>query len=164
MHIPDVHDYSMSETDAQEKKAKEYLTNDHKKVLQSAIYNVMDEEYNRLEDNSAEFLENCAASRAEAFFKKVLSGDKDAAMALFGDRHDSSRYRQLGIDKGEPWAHFIRGSLFETDGLKMRRQLVEAHPDLIVSERIKDLDSVVKGLQLQIIEQDKEIERLRQRH
>ena len=162
MHISDLHDYSMSETETQEKKAKEFLTPEHKKLVAQAIYYVMDEQYNKLEDYAGEFLENCAASRAENFFKRVLDGDEKAAMALFGDRQDSDRYKQLGMDEGKPWAHLIRGSLFETNGLKMRRQLVEAHPDLIVSERIKDLDSVVKGLQLQIIEQDKEIERLRQ--
>lgn len=162
MHIPDLHDYQMSDTETQEAKAKEFLTPEHKKLVAESIYYVMDEQYNKLEDYAAEFLENCASSRAESFFKKVLSGDKDAALALFGDRLDSDRFKQLGIDSGEPWVHLIRGSIFETDGIKMRRQLVEAHPDIITSERIKDLESIVEGLKQQIKKQDKEIERLRQ--
>lgn len=163
MHISDVHDYSCAQVEEMEQKAKEYLTPEHEKLLSNAFYEVIDAEYNRLEENAAEFLENCAASRAETFLKRVLDGDEKAAMALLGDERGGDRHKQYGYDAGEPWAKMIHGNLFETSGIEMRRQIVEAHPDLIISERIKDLESIVEGLKLQIKKQDQEIERLRDR-
>lgn len=160
MHISDVHDYSCTQAEEMETKAKEYLTPEHKKLLHDALYEIINEEYNHLEENAAEFLESCAASRAETFLKRVLDGDEKAAMALLGDDRGGDRHKQYGYDAGEAWAQLIRGELSETDGIKMRRKIVEAHPDLIISERIKDLESIVEGLKLQIQKQDKEIERL----
>lgn len=159
-YIPDLHDYSAESAEKMDDKAKEYITPTLKENLRKEINQIFDQEYDRLEEYAAEFLENCAAHRAEEFFKRVLDGDNKAAMALLGDRDNRGRYSQLGHDKGKPWPYMIHGSLFETDGIKMRRKIVEAFPDLITSERIKDLEAIVDGLQQQIVKMEKQMERI----
>ena len=72
-------------------------------------------------------------------------------MALLGSADNLDRYRSLGYDAGKPWSSVHFGNIFETSGIVMRRKLVEAHADLIESERIKDLESIVEGLRLQIL-------------
>lgn len=158
-YIPDVHDYTL---DASE-PVKEFLSEQRRKAITSEIEQVVDEEFDRFEDYANEFISNVAADRAELFFDKVLGGDDKAAMVLLGDQNDSSRYQQGGCCSGAPWASLIHGRLFETGGIKMRRKIVEAHADLITSERIKDLESIVDGLDRQIRKQNQEINDLRGR-
>jgi hypothetical protein len=164
-YISDLHDYSAESAEKMGDKAKEYITPALKENLRkeiNQIFNqIFDQEYGRLEEYAAEFLENCAAHRAEEFFKRVLDGDDKAAMALLGDHDNSDRYKQIGYNKGEPWPYMIRGMLGGcTGGIEMRKKIVEAFPDLITSERIKDLEAIVDGLQQQIVKQEKQMERI----
>lgn len=160
-YIPDLHDYSAESAEKMDDKAKEYITPALKENLRKEINQIFDQEYDRLEEYAAEFLENCAAHRAEEFFKRVLDGDDKAAMALLGDHDNSDRYKQIGYDKGEPWPYMIRGILGGcTGGIEMRKKIVEAFPDLITSERIKDLEAIVDGLQQQIVKMEKQMERI----
>jgi len=158
-YIPDLHDYSNEPTEV----VKDFLSEGRRKAIANEIQAMVDEEFDLLEERADEFISETAARRAEKFLERVLNGDEKAAMSLLGDDTGSSRYRMYCHDAGKAWASMIHGKLNETGEIKMRREIVEAHRDLITSERIKDLESVVKGLEDQIRKQDIEINRLRDR-
>ena len=158
MYIPDVHEYG-KEYDI----AKQFLTEADQKKLKDEIGEIVEDALDRFVDGDEvnRYISEIAARRAEALLEKVLRGDENAAMVLLGDRSGGSRYRGAGYDAGKPWASLIHGHLFETDPIQLRRQIVEAHADLLRSERIKDLESIVEGLMAQVQQQDAEIIRLR---
>jgi hypothetical protein len=152
MHIQDLREDDI----VSEKVAQEFLSQGRKKEITSAIESIISDEFYNLEEYASSHISDVAKTRAEAFLKRVLQGDKDAAAALFG-AGDEHRYRQLGYDKGKPWANLIHGSLFETEQMKLRRDLVEAHVDLLRDERIRDLESTVEGLTQQIRSLEKQL-------
>jgi len=156
MHTPDVHEV----TEEQVEVAKEFLSKGRREAIRGEIEQLVQEEFEHLEDHAADFLAARAGARAEHFLLRVLKGDEDAAMALLGDKYGGSRHRLIGLNKGKPWAELIHGKLFETNGIRLRRQIVEAHAELLRSERIKDLEAVVEGLEAQVRKKDAEIERL----
>ena len=154
MHISDVHDYSPEPA----KVVEEFIAKNRKEQLKSVLEELVLDEFDKLEEYANEHISQLAAHRAERFFERVLKGDEDAAMALAGDKSGSDRYRSAGYDEGKPWMHLIHGTLFETGGVRLRREIVEAHQDLLKSERIKDLEAIVDGLTQQVrkLEAEKE--------
>lgn len=146
MYISGLHDYEHDE----DPKAMEFIALGRKKEIKDEIESLIEDEFDRLEDFASNHISQLAADRAENYLVKVLAGDDDAAMALLGSKNNGDRYKNMGGRDGEPWAHLIRGTLFETRGIEMRRKIVEAHSDLIASERIKDLESIVDGLTQQL--------------
>ena len=62
----------------------------------------------------------------------------------------------MGYDEGVPWASVIHGSIFESSAVALRRKLVEAHSETLKDERMKDLESIIEGLRLQIVKLEKE--------
>ena len=148
MHISDVHDYGSQ--DQHDATTKPYLEKVQRDALKSEIEQIIDIEFERLGDYANDYISDVAAERAEKFLERVLKGDDDAAMSLLGDKSDGDRIRLGGCDHGKPWAHLIHGSLFETGGIALRRQIVDTHAELLKSERIKDLESVVEGLSRQV--------------
>ena len=154
-YIPQLHEAPSPEI---EQTTKKFLSEQRAKKIRNEIQEIFDEENYAFEEYAEEFLANVAASRAEQFIEKVLKGDEDAAGSLVGPE---SRYKAYGHDAGESWASMIWGKLSVTGAVELRAKLVAAHPELLVSERVKDLESIVDGLTRQIKEKDKEIERLR---
>jgi hypothetical protein len=144
MFVADVHDYDPPETAV----VKAFLSEGRKKDIQDAVDRIVDEEFERLDEYAEEHISQTAARRAEKFLERVLTGDDDAAMSLLGETANG-RHRTVGSESA-PWAQLIHGTLFETGGIRLRRQIVEAHADLIRNERIADLESVVEGLTKQI--------------
>lgn len=158
MHISDVHEYGVA--GEYDEAAKPYLERKQKESLKREIANIVDAEFDRLEEYAGEFISAKAADRSQRFLERVLRGEEDAAKALLGDESNDSRYRSMGCDAGKPWANLIHGRLFETNGIELRRLVVEANADLLVSERIKDLESIVDGLTRQLHEKQAQIDRL----
>ncbi len=152
MCISDLPDYDPKPTEV----AKEFLHENRRKHIKSEIEQLVDEEFDRLEEDADDFISQTAAERAKRFLQRVLNGDGDAAMALLGDKLGGQRYRLVGCDKGNPWARIIHGRLFETVGIAMRKAIVQAHPELLQNERISDLESVVEGLAAQVRELERE--------
>lgn len=159
MHISDVHEYSPDPTEV----AKEFIDKGRKEQIKSVVEQLVEDEFDRLEEYADEYISQVAAHRAERFLERVLKGDDDAAMELLGDKRGGSRYRQMGYDDGKPWARLIHGRLFESGGVALRRQIVEAHAELLRNERIADLESVVEGLTQQVRELSVDLERCRER-
>jgi len=158
MHIPEMHDYASA---PHAEVAKAYLSQGRKKSIQTEIEEILSEEYDRLEAYATDHISEVAAMRAEAYIEALLNGNNDAANKLFDGQTD--RHKSSGYDEGSPWARLIHGRIFETDGIKLRRKIVEAHTDLLKSERIKDLESIVEGLTKQVRETESELEALRVR-
>ncbi len=156
MHISDVHDYDGS---PHEEKVREFMSEGSRKQIKSAIEQIVEEEFDRLEEYGGEYISQIAAHRAEKFLERVLDGDKDAALELLGDKSGGSRYRSCGYDEGKPWASLIHGKLYDTNPIALRKRIVEAHADLLRNERIKDLESQVEGLSQQIRELSSDLER-----
>lgn len=159
MHISDVHDYS----NEQEKVAEDFIAEGRQKQIKGVIEQLIDDEFERLEEYANEFISQTAAARAEKFLERVLRGDDDAAMALLGDKGGGSRYHTVGYDHGKPWATLIHGKVFETQGITLRRMIAEANADLIRNERIADLESIVDGLSQQLVRVMGDLERCRMR-
>jgi len=154
-YISDVHEYSHSDED--EAAAKKFVSDRNLKAINSLINEIIDDEHDELEERASQFISDKAACRAEKFLERVLNGDEDAAMALFGDENGGSRRSLGGHDAGEAWASYWHGTIFETGGVKLRRQIAEAFPDLIISERIKDMEATVEGLTKQIDDLNRQI-------
>lgn len=157
-YIPAVHDVT---DEACTEKATELIPDRNRQKIRDEIADLVELEFDRLESDADYFLTQTAARRAEAFLEKVLEGDDDAAKELLGGKND--RYRDSGYKKGEPWCSLIHGRLFETGGIALRRQIVEANADLIRNERIADLESIVDGLTQQIQKAEREIATLQSR-
>ena len=81
----------------------------------------------------------------------VVDGEEKAFMELIG----GGRTREYGCDAGEPWAKLIHGSIYLTEGMKIRKAIIDTHRDLFESEYINDLESVIEGLKKQIINLEK---------
>ena len=130
-----------------------------KKALENVFQEVFNEHHDWLEDNAPANLRASAVERAQKLLKAVLEGDEEAASALF-ECGDSGRYRQIGCDKGKPYACSIHGKLHLTPRQKLREALVEKHADILKNERILDLESQVEGLRQQIVKANERLEKL----
>ena len=155
MYMPEVHDYGSHDEHGQ--VTQPFLAQNRRDAVKREIGGIVDDEFDRLGDYANTYISDVAADRAERFLERVLKGDEDAAMSLLGDKSGGMRIRQDGSDEGTPWARLIHGRLFETNPIKLRRQIVEAHADLITSERIADLEATVIGLSQQIRGLEKEL-------
>ncbi len=141
--------------------AERLISTVSRKAVQREIADIIDAEFDRMADDAGYHLATIVNDRCEKFFEKLLEGDENAAQQLFGG--DSDRYRRGGWKNGEPWCHLIHGKLFETSGIAMRRRIVEANADVIRSERIADLESIVDGLTRESREKDRRIADLESR-
>ena len=130
-----------------------------KKALDGVFQEVFNEHHDWLEGNAPYNLRASAVQRARKLLTAVLEGDEEAASALF-ECGDSGRYRQIGWDKGTPYACSIHGKLHLTPRQKLREALVEKHADILKNERILDLESQVEGLRQQIVKANKRLEKL----
>ncbi len=159
-YVPDLHEYS---DDAAEVEAAQVMDEGRRKALKGEVEQIIDGEFDRLAEYAGHFLSETAADRATRFLERVLAGDEDAITSLLGDNY-GSRYHAIGYEKGTPWAQVIHGKIFETTAITLRRQIVEANAELLRNARIKDLESVVDGLQRQIGTLTAELERQRDRY
>ena len=155
-YIPDLHKHG--DDPVAQTAADPFILDDfRRKKIKAEIEEIINEEFDRLSEFASSFLSETAADRATKFLLRVLKGDEGAILELMGG--DSTRYHLAGYDKGKPWAQVIHGRIFETTAMKLRREIVEANADLLSNERIKDLESVVEGLQQQIAKLQTELDR-----
>lgn len=107
----------------------------------------------------SDLYEDCIHNHLEWSMKEDLAtniaGDitrraYDAVKALLSGNEDEMR-RYLGISPhwdGRKSDHIqiIHGRLFETESIRLRREIVTKHADLIANERIKDLEAQLAAL------------------
>ncbi len=154
-YIPSLHNHN---DEAAEAEAKRAMDDHQRKRLKGEIEEIVNSEFDRLAEYAGHFLSETAADRAARFLERVLNGDEDAITSLIGADH-GSRYHVIGYESGKPWASVIHGRIFETNAMTLRRRIVEAHAELLSNERIKDLESVVDGLQQQIAKLQTDLDR-----
>jgi hypothetical protein len=93
----------------------------------------------RLSSNLSDFI----CSSAENAVKQLLAGNED--------RMRSYLSAQDGGYTGRERDHTVsHGKLFETGPLELRKKIVEAHAELLKTERILDLESQVASLVAQV--------------
>ena len=142
--------------------ADEYLSKGRKDYIKKSFANIVNDiindEYDYLEESAEDYINDTASKRAVKFLEAVISGNVDKFKKLIKcDNQTSGRCKEPGIDAENPWAEVIYGNIFLTDNVKLRRDLCKQFKDVIQNERIKDLESIVDGLVIQIAEQSKRL-------
>lgn len=140
--------------------AKKFLDKRTKQKVIDELHEIIEEQFRQLEEESEEYISGAATERAVKFIDRVLKGDEKAAESIFSTG-ESGRRKVFDPGKGEPWCSLIHGKLHETEAVKLRRELVEAHPDLLRNERIADLESIVESLTEQANKSEAELKRIR---
>lgn len=105
-------------------------------------------------EGAADSVSAVAASRAAKFLEAVLAGDPDAAARLFGLTGFTGRR----VPAEPPVIH---GRVFESAPIELRRQLVEAHAELLRDARIADLENLPEGARAQIARLQRDQDRRR---
>lgn len=149
----------------------------HKKLEDITCY-IEDDLMYRLKDDLAPNLAAYVADMAQRAVEMLLEGNEDQMRRYlscekrgedgsyigWNGRSDGQRY---GAKRADADQHpVIHGELFETGCIALRQRIVEAHRDLLVNERVLDLEDQVKSLVAQVnkatAEKEKMWERLRQ--
>jgi hypothetical protein len=120
-----------------------------------------------LKDNLAEGLSWHVAQMAERAIESLLSGNESEMIRWlksdkrgYNGRSDGYTGPNSPIEGQHP---IIHGLLHENQCVALRRKIFEAHRDLIVSERIADLEDEVKSLIAQVNKTNREKEAMWER-
>ncbi len=108
----------------------------------------------QLLENHAENMAATIQNYAERLVEAMLEGDEASMEAAI---------HATGYTGRERCGEVIRGKLFEYGGEVTRKRLVNAYPELLKSERIKDLEAQVAGLVAQVNKLQAELESTRVR-
>lgn len=104
-----------------------------------------------LEDQTEAWLKDELAERLSDYVEQMAT--RAVESMLEGNEAMLRRYLQCerggytGRDRDHPVIH---GELFEYGGLKARKQIVDAYPELLKNERIQDLEDQVRSLVEQV--------------
>ena len=114
------------------------------KVASDLASTIEDDILYRLKDELASHLACFTAEMAEKTVTALLEGREEQAreylmcrQGYWNGRSDGDTMFKRDISKRHP---IIHGALFEQGAVKLRRDIVNAHRDLLVNERIKDLE------------------------
>ena len=141
-----------------------------KKAVDEIICQIEDDIMYRLKDDLAPNLVSFVAEMAKNTVGAILDGNESMMREYLGCRigHWTGRSDSpvWGRERdASEWHPVIHGELFLHGAMKLRRDIVAAHSDILVSERIKDLEDQVKSLVAQVnkanAEKDKMWERVR---
>ena len=118
-----------------------------------------------IKDRMAYDLVAYVTDMAKKTVESILEGNDDQMRRYLGcergawtGRSDACVWgRKREIDE---WHPVIHGTLFEQGSIRLRRDIVAAHRDLITDERIKDLEDQVASLVAQVNEKQARIDRL----
>lgn len=120
----------------------------------------------RLKDELAPTLALWVAEMAEKAVEALIAGDDGRMRSFLACDPSGFNGRSDGywIEKDPArWHSVIHGRLFETGSLEFRKKIVNAHRDLLVTERVKDLEDQVASLVAQVAKLEREKEDLRER-
>lgn len=148
-----------------------------KKATDTILYDIQSDLEYRLKDDLAPILVAWVAEMAQRSVEMLLEGNedqmrrylscekrgKDGEYIGWTGRSDSKYWgRQRETHE---WHSVIHGKLFEQGAVALRKKIVDAHRDVLVSERVLDLEDQVKSLVAQnnrlVSEQEKLRDRLR---
>jgi hypothetical protein len=102
------------------------------------------------------------ASRA---VEQIMEGNEDQMRRYLScEKRDIDGRYYVSTGRSDSAGHpVIHGKLFEQGAVALRKKIVDAHRDLLVSERILDLEDQVKSLVAQVNKANAEREAIFQR-
>ena len=107
-----------------------------KKAVADALHPVLDDAIEVLKSDVESGYQDVAINATRKLLGDVLAGDEAAARLLFAaDGYDDRCHHAL-----------IHGKIHEPMNVELRHKLVAAHADLLISERIKDLEALIENL------------------
>jgi len=131
-----------------------------KKEAMDLAQSVVDEIDWSLKNNLAESLSSHVASMANRVIEALLAGNESEMIRWlqcdkrgYNGRSDGYTGPNSPIERQHP---IIHGLLHENQSVALRRKLFEAHRDMIVNERIADLEDQVKSLIAQVNEANRQ--------
>ncbi len=126
-----------------------------KKQVDEICCEIEDDVVYRLQDNLAQMLTAFVVEMAKCTVTSILEGNQREMERYLGcergtwtGRSDSPQWGRKRED--HEWHSVIHGELFDQGAVRLRRELVEAHRDLITNQRILDLEDQVRSLVAQV--------------
>lgn len=126
-----------------------------KKKVQGVFDDIEQDMHYRLQYDLAPNLSAYVVDMAEKTVKAIIDGNEIEMRRYLGcegghwtGRSDSPEYGRARAP--EEWHPVIHRKLFEAGAVTVRRWMFDAHRDLVVSERILDLEDQVKSLVAQV--------------
>lgn len=149
-----MHDFLMQWPDSEAgKKTKQAILDD---LWQEIEYGVID----RMSETIEGFVRNMAQKTVE----EIIKGRPEQVRRYLKLDSYTGRYtshnawgRENDLSDAHPVIH---GNMHENHCIQIRREIAQAHADLIQNERILDLEDQVNSLVEQVREKDAEIQRL----
>lgn len=136
------------------------------KSVDTIRYDIEGDIMYRLKDELAPMLADWAKDMAQRAVEELLAGN-EAQMRRYLSCDSGWTGRSTGITFAprdiEQQHPVIHGELFEQGCVELRRDIVNAHRDLLVNERILDLEDQVKSLVAQVNKVNAEKENLWER-
>lgn len=136
-----------------------------KKQVETILYDIETDIDYRLKDDLAPNLAAYVKDMAKRTVEAILGGNQSEMERYLGcerghwtGRSDSPEYGRKR--EAHEWHPVIHGSLFEQGAVALRKQIVEAHPDLLKDQRILDLEDQVRSLVAQVNKERANSERL----
>lgn len=136
-----------------------------KKQVETILYDIETDIDYRLKDDLAPNLTAYVVDMAKRTVDAILAGNQREMERYLGcerghwtGRSDSPEYGRKR--EADEWHPVIHGQLFEQGAVALRKQIVEAHPDLLKDQRILDLEDQVRSLVAQVNKEHANSERL----
>lgn len=131
------------------------------KKVRSLAEDIVESVEMSIKDNLAQSLSYHVREMAGRAVNAMLEGNETEMVRwLNGDSTYTGRDRGRAVADNHPVIH---GKLFEYGGMQLRRKIVEAHRDIITSERIADLESQLASVVAQRNIMESERDEARQR-
>lgn len=152
---------------------------DRSEVVNKAVRGIADDLESdlmyRVQDCMATNLAGWVMDMAERAVEQMLAGNEDQMRRYLScDKRaedgeyigwtgrSDSKYFGRQREQGE-WHPIIHGRLFEQGAVELRKKIVDAHRDLLVNERIRDLEDQVRSLIEQVNKANREREAMWER-
>lgn len=138
-----------------------------KKAVDEILYQIESDIEYRLKDELAPNLAAWVVEMAQRAVEQLLAGNEEMMRSYLSCKENSWTGRSTGYSFGnrrpEDWHSVIHGNLFEQGCVKLRKDIVDAHRELLVNERILDLEDQVKSLVAQVNKANQEREAMWER-
>ena len=135
------------------------------KKIQSELQGLVDDVMTDLKGSVARDLSHYIKEMAGRAVKSLLEGNEQEMIRwLECDRRSYNGRSDGYTTRPDQIMHsVIHGKLFETGSVLLRRQIVDAHSDLITSERIADLEDQLKSVVAHNVKLTAELESTKER-
>ncbi len=107
-----------------------------------------------IKDNLSVMLSDFVHQKANSAVKAMLEGNDEMMChylsckeGFYTGRSDYKGWGEQEIQRQHPVIH---GNLFESTAIRLRRKIVDAHAELLKTQRILDLEDQVKSLVVQV--------------